>query len=153
MGRGIKRLAPEGKKWCPDCKDFVDRTSFTVDMQKPDLLNSYCKVHLSTRRKAAYQQNTEKELDRQYRYNYGTDGETYKRLFKEQQGKCAVCGKIETRIHKGKVMRLSIDHCHKTGEIRGLLCRECNLALGHMEDDIERIQALLRYLENKGVSL
>lgn len=51
-------------------------------------------------------------------------------------------------MHKGKVMRLSVDHCHKTGKVRGLLCQECNFALGLLEDDRAKIVALLQYVDS-----
>lgn len=56
---------------------------------------------------------------------------------------CQVCGSDGTRGGKG----LHVDHSHTTGEVRGILCHYCNLALGLMEDDTERIKALANYLE------
>lgn len=50
---------------------------------------------------------------------------------------CACCGATE---------RLVLDHCHKTGKVRGVLCRACNLALGYVDDDPARLRALIDYL-------
>ncbi len=59
-----------------------------------------------------------------------------------------ICKKAETiRLKSGEPRALAIDHCHKTGKVRGLLCQACNTALGLLEDDIERIQMLLAYLQ------
>lgn len=63
----------------------------------------------------------------------------YKRgLLKAQGGGCAVCG---------KKVKLDVDHNHKTGKVRGLLCRPCNMSLGLLKESSETIIALLRYLK------
>lgn len=63
--------------------------------------------------------------------------EEYKNLIEKQNNLCAICNKSETKIsRKDKtVSPLSIDHCHKTGKIRGLLCNKCNRGLGYFEDN------------------
>lgn len=67
--------------------------------------------------------------------------EQYEKLLADQDGLCAVC----RRGPKGKT-RLSIDHCHRTGKVRGLLCDACNTALGMLDDDVTRIRMLSSYL-------
>lgn len=59
---------------------------------------------------------------------------------------CEACGK-----HPGK-RALHWDHCHKSGAFRGWLCSACNTTLGYVDDSIERLQALIRYLERQKVS-
>ena len=49
-------------------------------------------------------------------------------------------------------MALSVDHCHVTGNVRGLLCRACNLALGQFEDNIKTLNKAIKYLEQAGES-
>lgn len=61
---------------------------------------------------------------------YGITGEQYLALYAFQGGKCAICKRAT-----GTTRRLSVDHDHKTGKIRGLLCRPCNNMLGHGRDD------------------
>ena len=70
-----------------------------------------------------------------------------------QRGLCAVCGNPETSTMKrtGEIKMLHIDHDHKTGKIRGLLCQDCNMALGHLQDSSERIQMLLDYAKAHGL--
>jgi hypothetical protein len=70
---------------------------------------------------------------------YGLDGTAYKVLFTEQNGRCALC--LEPK-------ELHIDHDHKTGRVRGLLCRDCNTSLGKLGDDVEGIRRVLAYLVN-----
>jgi len=98
-----------------------------------------------------------KELRRQYRkslkgaeskrrealkYNYGIGLEEYDRLFDKQRGRCAIC--FETCPGK---KRLSVDHNHTTGAIRGLLCARCNFMLGYSGDSILVLHEAVRYLE------
>lgn len=72
---------------------------------------------------------------------YGLTEADYDRMLGEQGGACAAC--------KGRSgQRLQVDHCHETGRIRGLLCGNCNSALGHAKDDIKRLTALISYLES-----
>lgn len=61
-------------------------------------------------------------------------------IHRYQKGKCAICG------HPLK--KRNIDHDHKTGEVRGILCWRCNKALGYFSDLIERLVAALEYLRN-----
>ena len=74
------------------------------------------------------------------RRKYGMTIEEYDRLFDEQDGVCAICG----RTNGNK--RLAVDHDHTTGWVRGLLCHSCNVAIGLLGDDIERVAAMLEYL-------
>lgn len=71
--------------------------------------------------------------------------ELYEQLRREQGAECAVCGLPESDNRNG---RLHLDHDHKDGGgIRGLLCNRCNMALGLMLDEPERLRAAADYLE------
>ncbi len=61
-----------------------------------------------------------------------------------QGGRCAICGRAESG---GKGGRFSIDHDHAMNEIRGLLCNDCNIALGHLHDDPEVLRRAIEYLD------
>ena len=63
------------------------------------------------------------------------------RLYREADGKCGICG-----AERG-MRNHSLDHCHKTDKLRGILCGKCNLGLGHFNDDINRLRAAIAYLE------
>ena len=72
--------------------------------------------------------------------NYGITIEEYDNMFAAQNGICAICGKPQN----GK--RLFVDHNHETDKVRGLLCQNCNIALGHMGDDAQLLIKAIDYL-------
>ena len=78
--------------------------------------------------------------------------EDYEKMLVSQNGVCAICKKEETSIHPFKkhgsiIKRLAVDHCHKTGKIRGLLCERHNKGLGFFQDSIEILEAAILYLK------
>ena len=78
---------------------------------------------------------------------YGIGYTQYARLKREQSDKCAICGKHESECKR----ELSIDHCHTTGKIRGLLCFNCNTSIGKFFDNLDYIYNAALYLERHGV--
>jgi hypothetical protein len=65
-------------------------------------------------------------------------------MCQEQENSCAICGKEEpARRYK----TFNVDHCHHTGKVRGLLCRQCNMALGGFNDDIGLLEKAILYLK------
>lgn len=85
---------------------------------------------------------------RSRKYVYGITDLEYRALLEKQHGKCAVCGNGETQMgNGGKVRNLGVDHCHDTGKIRGLLCHNCNVAIGHAQDDPALLRRMAAYLE------
>jgi hypothetical protein len=79
---------------------------------------------------------------------YGLSLEEYDEMVERQGGVCAICGKPETAqdVNSGTNRRLSVDHCHKTNEVRGLLCSKCNTGLGLFKDDITSLRSAINYL-------
>lgn len=74
---------------------------------------------------------------------YGITLIAYETLLAEQGGGCATCG--DSQSCEGREY-LYVDHDHATGEVRGLLCHNCNFALGYAKDDPDRLIALAAYL-------
>ena len=65
----------------------------------------------------------------------------YNELFEQQNGVCAICGNLPDK------RMLAVDHCHKTGKIRGLLCFQCNTGLGQFKDSPLNLASAIKYLE------
>lgn len=77
-------------------------------------------------------------------------GAEFNAMLTKQRGVCAICEQAETHFHKsGKRKELSVDHCHDTGAIRGLLCVNCNRGLGYFKDSIDRIFRAAEYLRSR----
>lgn len=74
---------------------------------------------------------------------YGLTTSQVEELLARQGGRCVICSTTEP---KGRYNEWAIDHCHKTGEVRGLLCNSCNTSLGGFEDDTLRLQKAIDYL-------
>ena len=80
--------------------------------------------------------------------NFGITLDTYNEMKDAQGGVCAICKQPETLSHKGTLRSLAVDHNHKTGEVRGLLCGRCNRAIGSFKEDTEIMQSAVAYIEN-----
>jgi hypothetical protein len=100
-------------------------------------------------RRAYYEKNRKKILSQARSSNlkkYGITDDDYRKLNADQKGRCAICKK-RPRGKQPRSQKLHIDHCHRTGEVRGLLCHGCNIAVGFMEKDPARTLGVLRYLD------
>ena len=73
----------------------------------------------------------------------GWTPEDYEEAYIKQDGKCAICG---CKLNSSRYTRFAGDHDHRTGKLRGLLCTNCNTALGLFKDSIERLEMAKGYL-------
>ena len=80
---------------------------------------------------------------------YNTTLEDFNNRLEEQGHKCKICGKEETRKFNSTRWKLSVDHCHKTGRVRGLLCAKCNVGLAKFEEDEQQFLNAIRYLKGE----
>jgi hypothetical protein len=82
---------------------------------------------------------------------FGMDEAAYTAMWTAQNGKCANehCSYKTDIPFPMKRQGLQVDHCHETGAVRGLLCHNCNTALGHAKDDIDRLLGLIKYLSDR----
>jgi len=65
----------------------------------------------------------------------------------DQNNLCLICKKPESgKNNAGDVKPLSVDHCHATGRVRGLLCNQCNAGLGNFKDNLESLRSAVEYL-------
>ncbi|MCX4401548.1 endonuclease VII domain-containing protein [Streptomyces sp. NBC_01764] len=80
------------------------------------------------------------ERARDWARQYGLDVATVLEMLEGQERGCAICGRDVAE-------RFYIDHCHASGAVRGILCSNCNTALGLLGDDVERMEAAIQYLK------
>ena len=71
---------------------------------------------------------------------YGITPEEFNKLLEQQEGKCAICASLKAN---------TVDHCHKTGKIRGILCRSCNVAIGFFLDNPNIMRQAASYVETR----
>ena len=130
--------------WCRDCHKLCP------SLRKRERSSHFCLVCASTidagRADKQYCSDECGKLFRQRRYSlkrYGVTPDDYYEMLRVQGGLCAICRKPETASNK----IMSLDHCHTSGAVRGLLCHRCNSALGLFLDDVELLRNAISYLE------
>lgn len=77
---------------------------------------------------------------------FGISEEQYNKMLEQQNYSCAICGSKESGDKR--TSRLSVDHCHTTSHVRGLLCSACNKGIGLMRDSPDILQSAIKYLQN-----
>jgi hypothetical protein len=102
-------------------------------------------------KKAEYMEKyREKERAGYVRRRYGISLDEYETKIAEP---CSICRRTLERSTRGRgKTNMHLDHCHKTGTIRGVLCRYCNTALGLFGDDPGRLRRAADYLEENGTN-
>ena len=111
-----------------------------------------CRERKNAAARAEYARNNGKQRMRSghLKRTYGITAEQYEWLAERQNNLCAICGRPETKLHKsGEPYQLAVDHDHQTGNVRGLLCNNCNQAIGLLEDDTDRLGVAIRYLHRQ----
>lgn len=169
-------------KRCSGCGEERPLEAFHIDRRQNDCRKSKCRSctnkvkarwrasnrgRVSSQKRASYERHRDKYLfymrsterrEKWFRWKlkrqFGITPEDFERLMEAQGGCCAICGKPpeETNNHPQK-HRLHIDHCHKTGKVRGLLCNTCNVGLGCFRDSPGLMILAIDYLETRGGAL
>jgi len=163
-------------KQCPGCAELLPRSAFHRNAREADGLQSRCKTCRKAydderrRRNRARAPSTAPRACRrcgevkpggEYARNLSArDGRhsvckactrdealsrkwgNWRALLAAQGGECAICG---CELVAGAA---NVDHCHGTGQIRGVLCKACNVGLGHFKDDPERLERAAKYLND-----
>lgn len=88
--------------------------------------------------------NKDKVRDAQLKRNYGITLDDYNSMLAGQRGVCAICHGLN---QSGKP--LHVDHCHKSGVVRGLLCNSCNRGIGYLADDADRLLNAAKYVRGR----
>jgi hypothetical protein len=108
--------------------------------EDPDLMRKLNREASARWRKANQRRSLELKRKSDLKRKFGLSVEAYDLLMKKQRGRCAIC------LGEDRHSRLSVDHCHNSRRVRGLLCRSCNLAIGKFCDDVVRMRRAIRYL-------
>jgi hypothetical protein len=138
-------LVKKGFKLCTKCGEEKKLKCFYPDKRKRFNVTSQCIECMTLTRNSQKSQHRERNLKR----NYNITLEIYNKILESQNSRCAICGKEETVVIRKNLLNLAVDHDHKTGKVRGLLCGNCNQLLGKANDSVELLNNAIKYL-NKG---
>ena len=136
-------------KTCTRCKQEKAETEFTPDKRRKSQLQAACKAccaewqRSNNKKASSIQQRRERHLQK----NYGKSVQEYEALHSAQRGLCAICSM------PGNSRGLFVDHCHVTGDVRGLLCHKCNVGIGFLGDDLSGIINAAQYLSKSEPTL
>jgi len=129
-------------KTCSTCKKLTPASDFYKCKTNKDGLYHECKncKKLYDKNRNLKNPNIRKNLNLQNRY--GISIKDKQKMIENQKGKCAICNCI---LDNGK--HTCIDHCHKTGKIRKILCKSCNVLIGHSKENINVLKNAIQYLK------
>lgn len=140
-------------KHCKTCDTTKPLSDFGLLRGKPRHICKECRKQES---KDWYEQNKDrkKELSQKYRHikkdkdlqaTYGIDLATYHKMLAEQNHQCKICSAHQDTLKRA----MCVDHDHKTGKVRGLLCDTCNRSLGLLKDNIDTLMKAVKYLKGE----
>ena len=129
-------------KKCCHCNINKSTNEFGKNKRTKDGLQSFCKECRTDRERRYWKSDSTVRSHKNARLKrmYGISIEQYEDMLEKQKGVCYLCGEIP------KSKGLAVDHCHKTGKVRGLLCINCNTMLGKFERNPSLLGNMQRYL-------
>lgn len=130
-----------GMKRCPECEQAKELTEFNNDKHTADGKGSYCRACTALKKNADYQSRREELLIRAQARKFGVTVSWLVETLARQGGTCAIC---KATCISGRA--LAVDHDHDTGQVRELLCANCNRALGLLRDSPTVAAAAAVYL-------
>ena len=135
------------KKICARCNIEKPFSDFHKNHKTKDGLNCYCKRcrSIEEKKRADKPGHKERVYNNSLMRMYGIDINRYNQILESQNYTCAICGSTETG-GRGK-KHFSVDHCHTTKKVRGLLCKSCNIMLGEAKDNPRTLSRAIEYLE------
>ena len=141
-------------KVCCICGERKSFSEFYNYKNKSDGKSYRCK-QCDNIAKAAYRRKHSAKVKKRRRdidlmSSFGITQGDYDAILKSQNYSCAICGihYTDVRVTSGRADYFSVDHCHETGGIRGLLCNRCNLALGMFRDSQDLLHRAAKYLKD-----
>lgn len=136
-------------KKCGICKEYKVKEEYNYDEKTCDQWSVLCKKCKTDYTNDWVKENPNRRKDIHLKSllnkKYKIQREFYDDLLEKQGGKCSICGATNTVCKR--YSRLVVDHNHKTGRIRGLLCMKCNTLLGNAQDSIETLKNAIKYLQ------
>ena len=150
----LKRVdGPYGKAmWLCKCDCGVEKVAASQNLREGRTSSCGCSQKEGARRRLLTHGRSYKGIEGAYEYarethllrKYGITFEQYNKLLSDQGNKCKICetpfGQFQGDTY--------VDHCHKSGVVRGLLCRKCNAGIGQFSDRADLLASAIAYLED-----
>lgn len=132
-------------KTCTKCGAEKEISAFYRHPEKKDGLHSWCKECKNTVDREYHKSPEGRERKREVhlKRKYGISLAEYDEMFDEQNGRCGICGTEDTG---SRFKHFTVDHCHDSGAIRGLLCNNCNRGIGLLGDTLKDLSKAVLYL-------
>ena len=147
--RDIVRII-DGKIKCRGCNILKEVKEFYPNRQIKCGRDTFCKECRNKIQRESSKSNPRRIKSQHLRNKYKIGIEEYEIMLNNQNGVCAICHLPETKKlynNLNKTFSLTVDHCHSTNKIRGLLCQKCNTALGLFRENIEIIKSSIEYIK------
>lgn len=136
------------KGMCNNCYRKANYHKYGTGAQKNYYARNRDKVKAKSEiyRKENRERIRETQRVKRLEYEYNLTQPEYEAKLTEQNNVCPICDRTPT-LRKGRKLLFVVDHNHTTNKVRSLLCDSCNLAIGHLEEDIDRALKLIEYLK------
>lgn len=135
-------------KRCSLCKEEKNTDHYHKDGSRYDGVYPYCKPCRKEFTKRSYYDNPKRQRERAIKYCYGITWEELKEMAVEQAYACKICNvDFKENFINYNHRHIHVDHCHNTGEVRGILCQPCNHLLGKACDKIHILENAIMYLK------
>ena len=133
-------------KKCGKCKEIKPLSEYHNETRSSDGKTYRCKP--CAREAARRHYCPKRSTDYWREKKYGVTPEQWDLMLKRCGNRCEICGKENKRQNKRRA--LCVDHNHETGEVRGLLCDNCNVGIGKLQDNVELLKKAAVYLQERG---
>jgi len=142
----LKKFTDRKSKYCPSCKETLSIECFGKNRSSYDGFTAYCSVCHNIKGKESVKKHWGNSRHYHLVRKYGITAKDADDILHKQGDVCALCLCIP---NKNLRVPWHVDHDHKTGKVRGILCHHCNTGLGNLRDDTDVLRRAIRYLENE----
>lgn len=123
---------------CTKCESTKPIEDFSSDFHCKECISTYKRNYYNT------PETKQKYWERSILKKFGLTPQQYQEMFDLQNGRCKICNTHQSELKQ----RLSVDHNHKTGKVRSLLCNDCNTGIGLLKESVDILQTAILYINS-----
>ena len=131
-------------------KKYREKNKIELKNKKKQYYDAH-KEEISKQHKIYYSNRKAEFREKRVTYLFGITADRYNNMIEDQNNLCAICGNAETQARNGAIKRLAVDHNHKTGKVRELICHSCNIAIGYIREDVVILSKMINYLNKHNI--